>query len=747
MTEELVNIEVNGVPMKARKGEVIIRATDREGVYIPRFCYHDKLPIAANCRMCLVEVEKSPKPLPACATPVAEGMKIFTNSVRATGAQRATMEFLLINHPLDCPICDQGGECELQDLAVGFGRDVSRFTEKKRVVKDKNLGPLVSTDMTRCIHCTRCVRFGQDIAGIQEMGATGRGEHMEIGTYIERSVDHELSGNIIDLCPVGALNSKPFRYHGRGWEMTQHPLISPHDGVGTQLYGHVLRGRLMRVVPRAFEEINETWIADRDRFSYEGLYSADRLLAPAVRQSDGSWREVEWEVALEAAAEALRTAGAQLGVLAHPSSTLEELYLSTRLSEGLGGANLDHRLRQRDFRGDASVGPAAGAAGAAASAPTLGLPIAAVDQLDALLIIGANLRREVPVLAHRVRKSALRGARVSFLNPASFEYLFPVAEYLLAPPAEQIGQLASLLAAAAQAGALLPPQIAALVRAAPVDEHHRAVVAALREGTRRAVWCGALALRSDAYAQVRVLARALAQATGASFGELAEGGNAAGAWLAGVQPHRGVGGAPRARPGRNARQMLEEALPGYLLLHTEPWADADLPRVLQTLKGARSLVAIGPYASPELRSVASVLLPAGSFAETSGTYVSLEGRWQSYAAAARLLGAARPAWKILRVLGNLLSLAGFEYQSSEQVRDELAARLQLPAPGGAGAAAEAPAAVAASAEEAALAGANTSAATVLDMPMYAIDAIVRRAGPLQRTRDGRARPQRYGNGS
>src|ERR1700722_1036022 len=393
MSDEFVNIEVNGVPMKARKGENIIRATDREGVYVPRFCYHDKLPVAANCRMCLVEVEKAPKPLPACATPVAEGMKIFTHSVKAIGAQRAVMEFLLINHPLDCPICDQGGECELQDLAVGFGRDISRFVERKRVVKDKNIGPLVSTDMTRCIHCTRCVRFGQDIAGIQEMGATGRGEHMEIGTYIEHSVDHELSGNIIDLCPVGALNSKPFRYRGRGWEMTQHALISPHDGVGTQLYGHVLRGRLMRVVPRACEDINETWIADRDRFSYEGIYSDDRLLAPQIKQTDGTWQEVPWDQALEAAAGLLKGAAGSadgLGLLSPPSSTLEEHYLLTRLADGLGSNNLDHRLRRRDFRDQA----------ADAYAPELGHSIAAVDELDALLVIGSNLRHEVPILRH-----------------------------------------------------------------------------------------------------------------------------------------------------------------------------------------------------------------------------------------------------------------------------------------------------------------------------------------------------------
>ncbi len=749
MTEELVNIEVNGVPMKARKGEVIIRATDREGVYIPRFCYHDKLPIAANCRMCLVEVEKSPKPLPACATPVAEGMKIFTNSVRATGAQRATMEFLLINHPLDCPICDQGGECELQDLAVGFGRDVSRFVEKKRVVKDKNLGPLVSTDMTRCIHCTRCVRFGQDIAGIQELGATGRGEHMEIGTYIERSVDHELSGNIIDLCPVGALNSKPFRYHGRGWEMTQYPLVSPHDAVGTQLYGHVLRGRLMRVVPRPCEEINETWIADRDRFSYEGIYSEDRLLAPAVRAPDGSWREVEWDVALAAAAEALERAGDALGLLAHPSSTLEELYLAARLTEGLGSANLDHRLRQRDFRGDAYDAPGVPVPGM----PELGMPIAAVDQLDALLVVGANLRREVPILAHRVRKAALRGARVSFLNPARFEYFFPVADYLLADPAAQSSELAALLAAARQhtsaamqhgAQETLPPQLEAHVAGAKVGESHRAIAAALAGGERRAIWLGALALRSDAYAEARRLARALARATGASFGELAEGGNAAGAWLAGVLPHRGVGGAMRERPGQNARQMLEQALPGYLLLHTEPWADAAVPQALEMLATARDIVAVTPYASEELRRVARVLLPAGTFAETSGTYVNLEGRWQSYPGAARPLGAARPAWKILRVLGSLLGLAGFEYQSSAGVSQELAARLKQETPA---AAADSPAVTAKAAPVETSKATARSIAPVLDMPMYAVDPIVRRSDALQRTREGRAQPQRYGGGS
>src|SRR5579871_2517556 len=305
MADELVNIELDGKPVKARKGEMIIQTADREGVYIPRFCYHEKLTVAANCRMCLVEAEKSPKPLPACATPVMEGMKVFTRSVKAIAAQRATMEFLLINHPLDCPICDQGGECELQDLAMGYGRDISRFSERKRVVKDKNIGPLVSTDMTRCIQCTRCVRFGAEIQGYQQLGTTQRGEHMQIETYVEQSLDHELSANIIDLCPVGALNNKPFRYHARAWEMVQHPLISPHDGFGTNLYAHTLRGRLMRVVPRENEEVNETWIADRDRFGFEGMYSPERIATPLVRRG-GVLEPVDWDSALAAAAQGLK---------------------------------------------------------------------------------------------------------------------------------------------------------------------------------------------------------------------------------------------------------------------------------------------------------------------------------------------------------------------------------------------------------------------------------------------------------
>jgi NADH-quinone oxidoreductase subunit G len=463
MTEEFVNIEVDGKPVKAHKGEMIIRATDRSGAYVPRFCYHEKLSVAANCRMCLVDVEKAPKPLPACATPVAEGMKVFTKTPRAIGAQRAVMEFLLINHPLDCPICDQGGECELQDLAIGFGRDISRFQERKRSVQDENLGPLIATDMTRCIQCTRCVRFTEEIAGIQELGMIGRGENMKVRSYIETTVHHEMSGNVIDLCPVGALVSKPYRFSARAWEMISHPLVSPHDGVGTNVYGHVLRGRLMRVVPRENEAINEIWIADRDRFSYEGVYSPDRLQRPMVRKGD-EWVETDWETALGKAAEGLTPRASGLGVLASASSTLEELYLAGRIARGLGSGNIDHRVRQRDVR-DQSADPVF---------PNLGMSIASIDTLSSLLVIGSNLRREVPVLAHRIRKAARKGTKVAMLNPQRFDYKFPLAAYLVSPPSKQVADLAAIVAVAAEtAGKPVPDHVASIVRDAQIDDSHR----------------------------------------------------------------------------------------------------------------------------------------------------------------------------------------------------------------------------------------------------------------------------------
>ncbi|HTC16789.1 MAG TPA: NADH-quinone oxidoreductase subunit NuoG [Steroidobacteraceae bacterium] len=720
MADDLVNIEIDGIPLQAKKGEMIIRATDRSGVYVPRFCYHEKLTVAANCRMCLVEVEKAPKPLPACATPVTEGMKVFTKSPRAIGAQRAVMEFLLINHPLDCPICDQGGECELQDLALGFGRDASRYNEAKRSVADENLGPLIATDMTRCIQCTRCVRFTEEIAGIQELGTVGRGEYMEIRTYIESTVNHELSGNVIDLCPVGALVSKPYRFTARAWEMGSVPLISPHDAVGSNLFGHVLRGRLMRVVPRENEAINETWIADRDRFSYEGVYSADRLLRPQLRRGS-DWQDSDWEPALMRSAEALRDHAAELGVLISASASIEEMYLAGRIARGLNCNNIDHRLRQRDFR-DQSADP---------PYPALGLALAEVDALKALLVVGCNLRREAPMLAHRVRKAAQRGAAIAMLNPGRFAYQFPVRAYLTSAPAEQLADLAALLAAAAQAtGKSVPEGLAAVVKDAQVADTHRALAQALLSGEPRAVWLGALAARHPQFADLRALAAAVAELCGASLGYISEGSNAAGAYLAGAIPHREAGGKALARPGRNAREMLATPLKAYLLVGgIEPTLDTLDPESVRTLAKAEFVVAVTPFASAQIKSIAHLLLPMGTFAESSGSYVNCEGRWQSQPGAALPVGEARPGWKVLRVLGNLLNLPGFDYQSSEEVLAEVrraCADLQ-------GGSYQGRHAVRAPAP-----GIEPEGIAVVDVPMYQTDALVRRAPSLQRTREGRA---------
>jgi len=725
MSDDLVNIEVNGQPLKARKGAMIMQVTDAADVYIPRFCYHAKLTIAANCRMCLVEVEKAPKPMPACATPVMEGMKVFTRSPKAIAAQRATMEFLLINHPLDCPICDQGGECELQDLAIGYGRDISRFTERKRVVKDKSIGPLVSTDMTRCIQCTRCVRFGLEIQGFPQLGTTGRGEHMQIDTYVEQALDHELSANIIDLCPVGALNNKPFRYHARAWEMTQRPLVSPHDGFGTNIYAHVLRGKVMRVVPRENEEINETWIADRDRFGFEGMYSPERVTEPLVRV-DGILKTVDWEVALTAAAEGLQkvakeSGAASLGFLASPMATLEEMYLLAQIARGLGSNNIDHRLRQLDSRDAEAEG----------AYPNLGMKIADVESLQGVLVVGSNLRQEMPLLAHRIRKAALRGAQVAFLNPRRFEYLFTLAGYAVA--LDLVGALASVVRATAAA---LMREVPAGVREAPVDDDHRALAQVLRSGERRGIFLGTLAQRHPAYAEIKTLARTLGELCGATVGVITEGANAPGAYLAGCVPHREPGGTAVSAGGLPAHAMLESRLKGYLLLGGIDPAN-DLAAAPEALGGA-FVVAATSHLSESLRTAAHVVLPIGTFAESSGTFVNVEGRWQSWAGAANLVGDSRPGWKVLRVLANMLNIPAIDYLSSEEVRDaldKLCGDRALPMP-----------ALPAHArtDEGALTtdGAlevegQAPAGAWVDIPAYQVDMLVRGSETLSKTKEGR----------
>ena len=719
MSQDLVNLEVDGIAVTGRKGQMIIQVTDTTDSYIPRFCYHAKLSVAANCRMCLVEVEKAPKPLPACATPIAEGMKIFTKSAKAIGAQKATMEFLLINHPLDCPICDQGGECELQDLAMGFGRDAARFAERKRVVKDKNLGPLVSTDMTRCIHCTRCVRFTAEIAGLQELGTTGRGEDMQIGTWIETSVDHELSGNIIDLCPVGALNSKPFRFQGRSWEMTEQPLVSPHDSVGSNLSAHVRGGRLMRIVSRENESINETWISDRDRFSYEGIYAPDRLATPLIRK-DGRLIATDWQSALEAAAAGLKAlvathgAGA-LGVLALPGATLEEHWLLARLARALGTGNLDHRLRRIDFR-DQDADPLF---------PGLGVALADLDALDAVLVVGADLRREAPLLAHRLRKAATRNAaKVVFVNPAEFEYLFPVVAQRVVPAAAMSGELLALGRALAEsAGQALPATLASAT--APSAAQQAAAQALIGSGSRRLVLLGGLAERHPAYSDLRAVAAAIAGLLGAVLGYVPDGANAAGAALAGVLPHRADGGQAAGTRGRDAAAMLSGGLKGYVLHGgLEPGLDTTAADAEASLERAEFVLALTPFSPESLARYAHVVLPIGTFAETAGTFVNLEGRWQSFEGAALAVGEARPGWKVLRVLGNLLGVAGFDYPTSEAVRDELRARLGHAA--GAAAATE---------YRGSWRPSGPLPGVLADLPLYQTDPLVRRARALQETRE------------
>jgi len=651
---------------------MVIQAADAAGIYIPRFCYHDKLSVAANCRMCLVEVEKAPKPLPACATPVAEGMKVFTRSARAIDAQKGTMEFLLINHPLDCPICDQGGECELQDLAVGYGGDVSRFSEKKRVVPDKNLGPLIATDMTRCIHCTRCVRFGQEIAGIMELGATGRGEHMEIGTYIERSVSSELSGNVIDLCPVGALTSKPFRYSARSWELAGIDGIAAHDAVGSNITLEVRRNRVMRVLPRNNESINECWLSDRDRFSYEALGSDQRLNTPMVRQG-GELRPTDWQTALEATVEGLRSVirkhGAdQLGALVAPGATLEEGYLVQKILRALGSDNVDHRLRQGDFRGDTS----------ASLYPGFGVSVAELERRRAVLLIGSNVRKEQPIIGLRLRKARLSGASIMALNPVDYDLAFGLEQNAVVPPLEIPSVLARIARLVADAKGVKPsPGIRSWAGSGRATAQEQGIAEVLvAAGEQGSLLLGQLAITHEMYSEIQALAAFIAATTGASCGVMQDA-NSAGAWLAGAVPHRAPLGEPLLKPGRDARSMIREPIKGYMLLGVEPELDCiDGSRARDAVAAADFVVALSPFVTGATQ-YAHVVLPIAAFSETGGSYVNGEGRLQTFTGAVTPPGEARPAWKVLRVLGNMLGLTGFDYIGVDDVRGELGVAAKL----------------------------------------------------------------------
>ena len=707
----MLDIEIDGKLVQVPAGSTIMDAAQAVGTYIPHFCYHKKLSIAASCRMCLVQVEKAPKALPACATPVATGMKVFTHSELAVAAQKSVMEFLLINHPLDCPICDQGGECQLQDLAVGYGSNASRYDEPKRVVFHKNAGPLISMqEMSRCIHCTRCVRFGQEIAGVMELGMASRNMHAEIQTFVGRSVDSELSGNMIDLCPVGALTSKPFRYSARSWELSRRKSISPHDSIGSNVTVQVKNNRVMRVLPRESEEINECWISDKDRFSYEGLNSAERLQKPMIRV-DGALREVEWNVALDYVAHALKDVakthgGEAIAALASPHSTLEELYLLQKLTRGLGSGNVDFRPRRRDFSSDGKL----------SGAPWLGLKLAEIKALDAALVVGSFLRKDHPLFAQRLRQLAKKSGKVSLLSVGADDPLIKLYAQRAVSPDDLSRALAGIVKAAAQKKGVAVP---AGVEGIEVCATSQAIAESLLAGEKSAIFLGNAAEQSAEAGVIHALAAELAKLTGARFGFIGEAANSVGGYVAKAMP-----------TALDAYEMFAQPRKAYVLLGLEPELDCYNPQqTVAALKQAALVVMLTPFKHEAALDYADVLLPLAPFAETSGSYVNTEGRLQSFNGVCRPLSDSRPGWKVLRVLGNTLALPGFDYESSEQVRDEI-----LPSGtdfvdgldnGINGAAIH-------------LEGAKVALQRIADVPIYFADPLVRRGLALQQTRDAAA---------
>ncbi len=694
---DLVNIEVDGQPMQVAKGSMIIHATDAARVAVPRFCYHEKLSIAANCRMCLVDVEKSPKPVPACATPVMEGMKIFTRSERARTSQRNVMEFLLINHPLDCPICDQGGECELQDVAMGYGRSISRFVEQKRVVEDEDIGPLIATEMTRCIQCTRCVRFMSEIAGSPELGGIGRGEHLEIGTYIGRSIESELGGNIIDVCPVGALTNKPFRFRARAWELIARESIGYHDALGSNLWLHTRRGEVLRSVPRDNERINESWLSDRDRFSHQGLVAEDRATEPMLRRN-GELVAVGWEEAITAVAQELRRySGSEIAALVAPLASSEEGFLLASILRALGSARIDHRLRTTDFS-DAAAGA------------VFAMPLAEIEQAPVILLIGCNPRLDQPLLGHRVRKAARRGAAVYAINSVDHELNFELAGRHIAAPHALLDALSGLAKAAGVDGQSLPLPLRQRLLAANVDREHQALAAALRAAERPLLVLGDFAVQHPAAAALRALARAIALATGAALNELPAGANALGLAAVGVLPTAANG---------NAAAIIAEPPKALLVYQAGSQDCAEPARFDAARRAAQSYLYFGAYACAGVRKSAQVVLPIGLPPEIDGSYVNCDGLTQAFAAGAKLPGAARPGWRVLRALAAELGIAELEFMDLAAVRAAMAAATVTATP-----------ATAASAAKDPEAGEFSRIATV---PIYRSDAVVRRSPALQQT--------------
>ena len=700
----MVEIELDGKTVEVPQGSMVMHAANKLGTYVPHFCYHKKLSIAANCRMCLVEVEKAPKPLPACATPVTQGMKVFTHSAKAVEAQRSVMEFLLINHPLDCPICDQGGECQLQDLAVGYGKSNSRYEEEKRVVFHKNVGPLISMqEMSRCIHCTRCVRFGQEVAGVMELGMVNRGEHSEITTFVGQTVDSELSGNMIDLCPVGALTSKPFRYGARTWELGRKRSVSPHDSLGANTTVQTKANRVMRVVALENEAINECWISDRDRFAYEGLNSADRVTTPMVKQG-GQWIETDWQSALDYVAHSLKTIAAEsgpesIGALAHPISSTEELHLLQKIIRGLGSKHIDTRLRQTDIKG-------------AASAAWLGMPISQLSELDRVLMIGSFLRKDQPLIAARFRTAAKRGLQVLRIDAGGDDWLIPSLGVAVSPSA-WVNTLSEVALAVAKAKSVSAPTGIANLS---VSESAQKIVDSLLSGSLKAVLLGSAAVAHPASSNLHILAQFIADNTGATLGFLPVGGNAVGAALVNAN-------------GAGIESVLSGDRRAMILMNIEP--DADLPnpeQALAALAQSNTVIALSAYKSADLLEVADVILPISTFTETMSTFVNAEGRVQTIQPSVKPLADSRPAWKVLRVLGDLLGLEGFLLNMPEEVLGEalsenycskldnrsylsaLSNDHQLPL---------------------------TSLERLTDVNIYAGDQIVRRSSALQLTRDAK----------
>jgi NADH-quinone oxidoreductase subunit G len=701
----MVEIELDGKKVEALEGSMIMHAAEQAGTYIPHFCYHKKLSIAANCRMCLVDVEKMPKPMPACATPVSQGMVVRTKSEKAIKAQQSVMEFLLINHPLDCPICDQGGECQLQDLAVGYGGSTSRYEEEKRVVFHKDVGPLISMEeMSRCIHCTRCVRFGQEVAGVMELGMSHRGEHAEIETFLGQTIDSELSGNMIDICPVGALTSKPFRYSARTWELGRRKSISPHDSTGANLIVQVKNNKVMRVVPLENEEVNECWISDRDRFSYEALNSTERLTAPMIKHG-GEWKTVDWQTALEYVANGLKQikadhGAASLGALVSPQSTLEELYLAAGLMRGLGSDNIDYRLRHAEFEQVGQV-------------RWLGTSIASLSNLDRALVVGSNLRKDHPLFAQRIRQAVRKGCAVNAINSIAIDATYTPDNAYLLSASHWSKALAEVAAAVAASKGIDAPVAASATEAA------KSIAASMLSGERKAILLGNAAAHHQQASSLLALANWIGQQTGASVGYLTEAGNTVGAQWAGAQP---------AQSGLNAGQMLAGGLKAVILLNNEPEFDSAAGAKAKAVFGqAQMVVSMNPFKAN--MDFCDVILPISPFTETSGSFVNAEGRLQSFHAVVKPLAETRPAWKVLRVLANMLELPGFNFDASTDVLDKITGQSSalgcIPS------------------EK--LGNLNTAAINISETKVqpvtagiYQVDGIVRRASSLQMTADARS---------